>query len=66
MASSSNFRIAKRLYSIFAIFKRSREAGGSVKLVMAGKVLELFTITELSKVLEIFPDRSAAVAACAA
>jgi len=52
------------LGEVFAIFKRSREAGGSLKLVMAGKALELFTITELHKVLEIHPDRESALAAC--
>jgi anti-sigma B factor antagonist len=54
------------LGEVFAIFKRSRESGGSLKLVMAGKALELFTITELHKVLEIYPDRAAALAACVA
>ena len=49
---------------IFAIFKRIRENGGSLKLVMKGKALELFTITELDKVLEIHSDQEAALAAC--
>lgn len=49
---------------VFAIFKRIREADGSLKLVLAGKALELFEITELDKVLEIYPDRAAALASC--
>lgn len=53
------------LGEVFAIFKRTREAGGSLKLVVRGKALELFVITELDKVLEIYPDRKSALAACA-
>lgn len=49
---------------IFAIFKRIRDVGGSFKLVLAGKARELFAITELDKVLEIYPDRAAALEAC--
>jgi anti-sigma B factor antagonist len=50
------------LGEVFACFKRVREIGGVVKLVLRGKSYSLFTITRLDKVFEIFDDTDAAVA----
>ncbi len=47
---------------VFAVFKRAREVGGAVKLVLRGKSYSLFTITQLDRVFEIFDDVQAAVA----
>ena len=44
-----------------ACFKRAREVGGAVKLVLRGKSYSLFTITQLDRVFEIFDDVDAAV-----
>ena len=41
---------------IFAMFKRAREVGGAVRLVLRGKAASLFTITQLDRVFEIFED----------
>ena len=41
---------------VFAMFKRAREVGGSVRLVVRGKSASLFTITQLDRVFEIFDD----------
>ena len=46
---------------VFASYKRARAEGGVVKLVLRGKSLSLFTLTELHRVFEIFPDVDAAL-----
>jgi anti-sigma B factor antagonist len=53
------------LGEVFACHKRAREKGGAVKLVLTGKPCSLFTITQLDRILEIFPDPQAALASCA-
>jgi anti-sigma B factor antagonist len=50
------------LGTVFACFKKARETGGVVKLVLRGKAYSLFTFTQLDKVFEIFSDTDAAVA----
>ncbi len=47
---------------VFACYKRARERGGVVKLVLKGKSRSLFTFTELHRVCEIFEDLASAVA----
>lgn len=47
---------------VFACFKRVREKGGVVKLVLRGKSYSLFTITQLDRVFEIFDDADSAIA----
>ena len=46
---------------IFAMLKRAREVGGSVRLVLRGKPASLFAITRLDRVFEIFDDVEAAL-----
>ena len=47
---------------VFACYKRAREAGGAVRLVLRGKSYSLFTITRLDRVFDIFDDTESAVA----
>jgi anti-sigma B factor antagonist len=53
------------LGEVFACFKRARQVGGAVKLVLRGKSYSLFTIAQLDRVFEIFDDTEAAVASFA-
>jgi len=46
---------------VYACYKRARDLDGVVKLVLQGKSLSLFTLTELNRVFEIFDTRKAAL-----
>ena len=50
---------------VFACYKRARELGGVVKLVLKGKSYSLFTITRLDSVFEIFDTAEEAIASFA-
>jgi anti-sigma B factor antagonist len=50
---------------IVACYKRAREAGGDVKLVLGKKVGEVFAISRLQLVFDIHPDARSATAAYA-
>ena len=48
---------------VVACYKRAREAGGDVKLVLGSKVNEVFAISRLQLVFDIHDDAAAAVRA---
>jgi anti-sigma B factor antagonist len=50
------------LGEVFACHKRAREKDGAVKVVLTGKPCELFAITQLDRIFEIFDDLPAALA----
>lgn len=47
---------------VFACYKRARERDGVVKLVLRDRSYSLFTLTQLDRVFEIFPDAHRALA----
>jgi anti-sigma B factor antagonist len=47
---------------IVACFKRLRELGGTLKLVLQKPTYKLFTYTHLERMFEIFQDEAAAIA----
>jgi anti-sigma B factor antagonist len=49
------------LGEVFATYKRAREHGGEVKLVLRDRAYSLFTLTQLDRVFDIHPDRARAV-----
>jgi len=53
------------LGEVFASYKRAREVGGEVRLVLRGKSYSLFTITQLDRVFRIFDSTDEAVASFA-
>lgn len=47
---------------VFGCYKRARQIGGEVKLVLRDRSLSLFVMTQLDRVFEIFPDVDEALA----
>ena len=58
-----NFMDSAGLGELIACHKRAREKGGTIKILKpSGKVADLFSLTKITEILEIFYDEGEAIA----